>query len=401
MLRKAYQNLIYFSFLIILLILIEVPSYALSMKQSLKSDDAIEKEVVAFVLDWLALSQENKNFDKIMKMYDKDVDFYKFGKIKKAGVAADKKKYFARWPKREHRMMSLDVALGTEESEITADVRFQYRIRNAKRGAKEGKVYTYLIIKRINDSYVICSEKSEPPHQTTKPPRFVVYDSETFYTVFPDEIIIYNDWSHLDKIRYQKSFSKEDAISQFKDGHVPQSYFNSLGLAPGNYPCRIIRNNYDNRGLSSCRVNGRQKETGKLNGSSQITRSDSVITPIVSPVETQSDYLISLKQKGTMIFTGFIVDDESGFPIEGAHITLSDRSASSTTDRRGYFVMRIPMPDAPGNLAMITMVFEKDGFKTIERRSVPIWSPGSTMYRFRLEPGRGLQIKDEKMFRRW
>ncbi len=84
-------------------------------------------DVKAFVSSWLQLSQDNKNFDAVMGLYADTVDFYKLGRVKKDAVRADKRKYFDRWPQREHRLISLTARPGATDNEREVSLSFHYR----------------------------------------------------------------------------------------------------------------------------------------------------------------------------------------------------------------------------------------------------------------------------------
>src|SRR3990172_6245945 len=61
-----------------------------------------DKEAEVFVAEWVKLSENSEDFDAVMEMYAGEVEFYKLGTVKKSAIADDKKKYFDRWPQREH-----------------------------------------------------------------------------------------------------------------------------------------------------------------------------------------------------------------------------------------------------------------------------------------------------------
>ncbi|OGW18281.1 MAG: hypothetical protein A2072_03895 [Nitrospirae bacterium GWC1_57_7] len=125
-----------------------------------------EVEVLRFVTKWLDLSQKNENFDEVMKLYADEVDFYKLGRVSKAAVAADKEKYFDRWPNREHLFLSLKVQPVVTDREREVAVSFHYKIKSAKGVVKEGDASTALVLRKTKDAFIILGEKDAPSAST-------------------------------------------------------------------------------------------------------------------------------------------------------------------------------------------------------------------------------------------
>ena len=117
-----------------------------------------DKETRKFIDQFLKLSEDNKNFDTVMGLYADEVDFYKLGRVAKSAVAQDKKKYFDRWPKREHVIKSLKLSPGGAANEMNVEVVFHYTISDGKKSI-EGDADTVLVLSKRNDGILIVSEK--------------------------------------------------------------------------------------------------------------------------------------------------------------------------------------------------------------------------------------------------
>ena len=119
---------------------------------------ASDDEVKSFVARWLELSQDNKNFDAVMAMYADTVDFYKLGRVKNSAVRADKRKYFDRWPMREHVLTAITVSPGAAVNEKKAEVVFHYKISDGKKSL-QGDADTILVLRKEKGKVRIVSEK--------------------------------------------------------------------------------------------------------------------------------------------------------------------------------------------------------------------------------------------------
>jgi hypothetical protein len=96
--------------------------------------------------------------DAVMAMYADTVDFYKLGRVKKSAVSADKRKYFDRWPMREHVLKTITVSPGNAVNEKKAEVVFHYKISDSKKSL-QGDADSLLVLRKQNDKILIVSEK--------------------------------------------------------------------------------------------------------------------------------------------------------------------------------------------------------------------------------------------------
>lgn len=139
----------------LLLMSFDIPAGTLTaMEATTASDD----EARAFLARWLELSQDNNDFDAVMTMYADTVDFYKLGRVKKDAVRADKRKYFDRWPMREHVLTTITVSPGNAVNEMKVGAVFHYKINDGKKSL-QGDADTILVLRKENGKVRIVSEK--------------------------------------------------------------------------------------------------------------------------------------------------------------------------------------------------------------------------------------------------
>ena len=142
-----------------------------------------------------------------------------------------------------------------------------------------------------------------------------------------------------------------------------------------------------------------------LSGEVEVTESNAysihfLLDPLVPPRELQPDYIGSLHREGATVMLGFVVDDDTGEPIAGAHVSSAPSGVQSWTDARGYFELPVPaQPDTEVETAPAHLLFEQRGYQTQDRQYLELWSNGDWTYRIRLTRGKGTQAIDERQFR--
>jgi hypothetical protein len=119
-----------------------------------------EDDAKAFIARWMKLGEENSNFIAIMSFYGEEVDFYKFGRIKKNVVAADKKSYFDKWPMRIYVIDDIMFLPSDNRAEKKVEVKFRYSLSN-KNKTIMGSAKAILLIQKQKDRLFIVSEKGE------------------------------------------------------------------------------------------------------------------------------------------------------------------------------------------------------------------------------------------------
>ena len=137
----------------ILFLSVNIPAGTLTAMESMLTGG---EEARAVVVRWLELSQDNNSLAGVMALYADEVDFYKLGRVTRDVVRADKRKYFDRWPMREH--VAETMSSGNGENEIKVAVVFHYEISNSKKSS-QGDAKTMLVLRKQNDRILIVSEK--------------------------------------------------------------------------------------------------------------------------------------------------------------------------------------------------------------------------------------------------
>ena len=128
---------------------------------------------------------------------------------------------------------------------------------------------------------------------------------------------------------------------------------------------------------------------------------DFYLDPLLEPREVQAGYLASLHRAEETVFVGFVVDDDSGAPLENVSVRAEPSGRQAQTDARGYFQIYVPVQTlAEGTTSPAKLIFNKSGCKPEERQYLELWSEGDWIYRIRLEHGAGRKIVDERQLRR-
>ena len=127
-----------------------------------------DREAVNFIKNWLKLSQDNANLDRVMLFYADTIDFHRMGKVKRQIVRADKEKYYRRWPKRKYTITSIKVNPGVHAGEKRVELGFHYKLVGKKQ-VLEGDVRNEIILKKEAGKLYIISEKGsmKKPEQSS------------------------------------------------------------------------------------------------------------------------------------------------------------------------------------------------------------------------------------------
>jgi len=123
-----------------------------------------DKEAKQFVAEWIRLSEQNRNFEKVMGLYAEKVDFHKKGVVNRSVIAKDKKNYFSRWSWRKHTIKAMNVTQGARPDTKNIELQFHYKISNNKKTLK-GNVKNRLILRKEKGRIVIISEKGDVQKQ--------------------------------------------------------------------------------------------------------------------------------------------------------------------------------------------------------------------------------------------
>ena len=86
------------------------------------------------------------------------------------------------------------------------------------------------------------------------------------------------------------------------------------------------------------------------------------------PSEELPENLTPYQRPGFTLLHGYIVDEDTGKPIEGATVRAEHANVATHTDSKGHYLLSIPTPVAeyPGGLGTDTLIFAKQGYSTQE-----------------------------------
>jgi Putative Ig domain/Stage II sporulation protein len=207
------------------------------------------------------------------------------------------------------------------------------------------------------------------------PVQFV--DSMTGYAVQPDSVEVVSSGEPTNSNhRMQRSrFSKS--------GHGVVS----LKQGQGSYQIQIHSPDYE-----------AMSATVALDGGN--TKLRFLLDPIHPPEELKSERINELHRSGQTLLLGFIVDDETGEPLNGVRVVSTPSGKSTRSDARGFFEFYVPaqtegqMEQSPASL-----LFRKQGWQTENRKYLELWENGDVIYQVRLKRGAGVNEVDEREFR--
>ncbi len=248
-----------------------------------------------------------------------------------------------------------------------------------------GVLHAAEVNKTLSDISRPSQEQKEP--LPTKTPRVLMRDSQTGYAVFPDEIIIIDTTPN--KTVYHKAFTREEAIKEFKGGafptmpDLPQGYYKYVIQAKGYKPI-----------TSHFFTGSKTPKQGKQPVERQLKEVTFFLDPVETAPELKHDVLKPLSKPDSAVLVGFVVDDETGLPIQDATVRTEDRKISATTNDRGFFVIRFPLPKEYEEFPKINVIYEKEGYRSEEVEHYELMPGGPAMTREWLKPGKGKRIVD-------
>ncbi|MEO7300186.1 MAG: SpoIID/LytB domain-containing protein [Verrucomicrobiota bacterium] len=126
-----------------------------------------------------------------------------------------------------------------------------------------------------------------------------------------------------------------------------------------------------------------------------------LLDPIIPPPELNPDHITPLHRDDATIIVGFIVDEDSGEPLENVLVSSHPSGVKAKSNARGFFQLAVPVQsEAEEESSPAKLLFEKPGFKTDERQYLELWHNGDWTYRVRLSSGGGHRVVDERETRR-
>lgn len=120
------------------------------------------------------------------------------------------------------------------------------------------------------------------------------------------------------------------------------------------------------------------------------------LDPLDKPAALQSTNIVPLRRTDATIFLGYVVDDQSGQPIENLNVSSSPSEATILTDASGFFHLAVPLQtDEEWRTSPAKLIFAKAGFVTQEHRRLELISNGDWIMRVRMNSGTGTNVVDQ------
>ena len=126
-----------------------------------------------------------------------------------------------------------------------------------------------------------------------------------------------------------------------------------------------------------------------------------LLDPIVPPPELNPESITAFHRADATIIVGFVVDDDSGVPMQNVAVISQPSGVKTKSNSRGFFQLAVPLQsEAEQETSPAKLIFEKPGFETEERQYLELWPNGDWTYRIRLSRGDGVRLVDERTARR-
>lgn len=129
------------------------------------TESPLERDVRAFVERWLSQGQREDGLDEVMALYADEVEFYGLDPKSKAAVAAEKKAFGARWPRRKYRLLTMTSHPLAERSvEVRVVYAYDLERRSPDRRGRnvstslQGGAEAKLTLRSVKGSFVIVRE---------------------------------------------------------------------------------------------------------------------------------------------------------------------------------------------------------------------------------------------------
>ncbi len=119
------------------------------------------------------------------------------------------------------------------------------------------------------------------------------------------------------------------------------------------------------------------------------------LDPLAPPQETDWRFLWAQRKPNQMIVVGFVMDEQTGQPLEKARVRPVNHAGEAYTDSRGLFYLQFPIHDLQGKpQPYATLQLELPGYRTLLLEQVQLWSEGDWIYRLTMQAGVGVESRD-------
>ncbi len=122
-----------------------------------------------------------------------------------------------------------------------------------------------------------------------------------------------------------------------------------------------------------------------------------LLDPIEPPQELRREVVDALRRDDATIFEGFISDNDSGEPLPGVRVRTLPSGGETVTDARGFYRLLVPVQTKEQRAtASAKLIYDKNGYRAIERQHLELWPRGDWTFKIQLERGGGKDIIDER-----
>lgn len=85
--------------------------------------------------------------------------------------------------------------------------------------------------------------------------------------------------------------------------------------------------------------------SGVLHADGSVSSIRILLDPIVSPPELNPESITAMHRKDATVFVGFIVDENSGEPIENVSVRSEPSGVKAKSNARGFFQLVVPLQE--------------------------------------------------------
>lgn len=189
-------------------------------------------------------------------------------------------------------------------------------------------------------------------------------NASTGYSIVPDKIQI-------------EQLNKNNSIIDVLSNEIDKNAGVSITVPNGKYNIVVTKEGYKPM-ITTFTVN------------EKIIKANFNLVSLVPRYELSSQYIKSLNRSDAMIIVGFIVDDESGEPIQNVQVFSQDGKGKTSSDKNGFYQLILPLPENQNSISSRNvLVIQKIGYVTEIRQDFDMWENGDMILSFRLHKGTG------------
>lgn len=114
------------------------------------------------------------------------------------------------------------------------------------------------------------------------------------------------------------------------------------------------------------------------------------LEPIQPTKQLTSLFIEQLHTKESIAIVGYVVDDDTGKPVEGVSVFSEDNKVKALSGKDGFFQLILPLPNDQSEIARRGILhFEKVGYTNEIRTNFDMWPNGDMILQIRFHRGSG------------